>query len=61
MCPDIPIVSRARGRFALEPGCELVLQERPRADLKVGPYADRPWADLKVGPYADRLPLTGCR
>ena len=28
-CPDIRIVPRARGRFALELGCELNLQERP--------------------------------
>jgi hypothetical protein len=28
-CPDIRIVPRARGRFALELGCELSLQERP--------------------------------
>jgi len=28
-CPNIRIVPRARGRFALELGCELSLQERP--------------------------------
>jgi adenylate cyclase len=28
-CPNIRIVPRARGRFALELGCELVLNERP--------------------------------
>lgn len=28
-CPDIRLVPRARGRFSLELGCEVVLQERP--------------------------------
>ena len=28
-CPDIRIVPRARGRFALELGCEVALQQRP--------------------------------